>query len=156
MKAAGAALVSLGWHKLGYEYVNMDCGWMGGRHPNNGSVYESKAKFPSGMKALADWLHARGLKLGVYSDRGTHDFSGSGYALLLCSTTHPLHTSFAKIFGTFFCESTMRPNPRSGLGMFGHEAADARWMASVGVDYLKVDDMSGKPHTLAGAASHGP
>ena len=31
MKAAGAALVSLGWHKLGYEYVNMDCGWMGGR-----------------------------------------------------------------------------------------------------------------------------
>jgi alpha-galactosidase len=60
-------------------------------------------------------MHAKGLLLGVYSDRGTHDFSGAG------------------------------------LGMKGHETEDARWMASVGVDYLKVDDMSGIPHTQAGA-----
>lgn len=35
--------------------------------------------------------------------------------------------------------------------MKGHEVQDAQWMASVGVDYLKVDDMSGVPHTEAGA-----
>ena len=114
LKATASAILSQGLDKLGYEYVNMDCGWMGGRFPN-GTLFESATKFPSGMRALADWLHARGLKLGVYSDRGTHDFSGSG------------------------------------LGMKGHEAQDASWMASVGVDYLKVDDMSGTPRTTAGA-----
>ena len=41
------------------RYVNMDCGWMGGRHAN-GTLYESATKFPNGLKALADWLHARG------------------------------------------------------------------------------------------------
>jgi alpha-galactosidase len=58
----------------------MDCGWIGGRH-ENGTLYESASKFPSGMKALADYLHSKGLKLGVYSDRGTHDFSGSGLGM---------------------------------------------------------------------------
>ena len=47
----------------------------------NGTLFESPSKFPSGMRALADWLHARGLKLGVYSDRGKHDFSGSGLGM---------------------------------------------------------------------------
>jgi alpha-galactosidase len=50
---------------------------MGGRHPN-GTIFESPSKFPSGMRALADWMHSRGLLLGVYSDRGPNDFSGSG------------------------------------------------------------------------------
>ena len=114
MKAQGAALVSTGLSKLGYVYVNSDCGWIGGRSAN-GTLYPNAKKFPGGMKALADWLHVRGLKLGLYSDRGTHDFSGSG------------------------------------LGMKNHEASDARTMASWGVDYLKVDDMSGTPKTEAGA-----
>lgn len=35
--------------------------------------------------------------------------------------------------------------------MKGHEVQDAAWMASAGVDYLKVDDMSGQPRTAAGA-----
>ena len=47
-----------------YKYVNLDCGWMGGRHPN-GTLFENHAKFPAGLKALADWLHARGLLLGA-------------------------------------------------------------------------------------------
>ena len=42
---------------------------------------------------------------------------------------------------------------RSGLGMKGHEEDDARWMAAQGVDYLKVDDMSGQPKTQAGATA---
>lgn len=35
---AGQALIDTGLHALGYKYVNMDCGWMGGRHPN-GTLY---------------------------------------------------------------------------------------------------------------------
>ena len=45
----GQALIDTGLHALGYKYVNMDCGWMGGRHPN-GTLYESPTKFPAGMK----------------------------------------------------------------------------------------------------------
>eukprot|EP00937_MAST-01D_sp_MAST-1D-sp2_P005112 g5112.t1 len=114
MRAQADALVRTGLSKLGYEYVNADCGWIGGRHAN-GTLYESSGKFPSGMPALARYLHAQGLKLGLYSDRGPNDFSGKG------------------------------------LGMKGHEAQDAATMASWGVDYLKVDDMSGAPHTRDGA-----
>ena len=110
------ALVARGLAGLGYKYVNVDCGWMGGRL-SNGTLYEDRNKFPRGMRFVADALHARGLRLGLYSDRGTHCFSGAG------------------------------------LGMKGHEAVDAEWMASVGVDYLKVDDMSGEPRTEAGAAA---
>lgn len=80
LKQQGEALISTGLHSLGFRYVNMDCGWMGGRH-SNGTLFESPTKFPSGIRALADWMHARGLKLGVYSDRGTHDFSGAGLGM---------------------------------------------------------------------------
>lgn len=114
MMQQGQALIDTGLHKLGYKYVNMDCGWIGGRR-TNGTLFESPTKFPRGLRFLANWMHERGLLLGVYSDRGTHDFSGAG------------------------------------LGMKGHEYQDAAWMASVGVDYLKVDDMSGTPRTQAGA-----
>ena len=61
MRAQADALVRTGLSKLGYEYVNADCGWIGGRHAN-GTLYESSAKFPSGMPALARYLHAQGLK----------------------------------------------------------------------------------------------
>jgi len=37
--------------------------------------------FPLGLQALAAWMHARGLKLGVYSDRGPNDFSGTGLGM---------------------------------------------------------------------------
>jgi alpha-galactosidase len=44
MKEQGQALIDTGLQKLGFVYVNSDCGWMGGRHPN-GTLYESPTKF---------------------------------------------------------------------------------------------------------------
>ena len=44
MKQQGQALIDLGFRELGYNHVNMDCGWMGGRHAN-GTLYESPSKF---------------------------------------------------------------------------------------------------------------
>jgi alpha-galactosidase len=53
----------------GYQYVNIDDCWHGERDAR-GFIQANAERFPSGMKALADYVHARGLKLGIYSDAG--------------------------------------------------------------------------------------
>ena len=64
-------MVELGLVDAGYIYLNLDDGWHGERD-EQGFVHEDLEKFPSGMKALADYLHSKGLKLGIYSDAGTN------------------------------------------------------------------------------------
>ena len=61
------ALAGSGLAKAGYVYVNIDDGWEGGRDAAGNIV--PNAKFPN-MKALADYVHSRGLKLGLYSSPG--------------------------------------------------------------------------------------
>lgn len=61
------AIVSSGMLKAGYDHVFMDDGWQGGRDNRNNIIPDPK-KFPSGIKALADYVHSKGLKLGIYSD----------------------------------------------------------------------------------------
>lgn len=61
------AMVSSGMLKAGYNHVFIDDGWQGGRDNRNNSIADPK-KFPSGIKALADYVHGKGLKLGIYSD----------------------------------------------------------------------------------------
>jgi alpha-galactosidase len=61
------AMVSSGMLKAGYDHVFMDDGWQGGRDNRNNIIPDPK-KFPSGIKALADYVHGKGLKLGIYSD----------------------------------------------------------------------------------------
>ncbi|MBE9601096.1 glycoside hydrolase family 27 protein [Pedobacter sp. MC2016-24] len=61
------AIVSTGMLEAGYNYVFIDDGWQGGRDNRNNIIADPK-KFPSGMKALADYVHSKGLKLGIYSD----------------------------------------------------------------------------------------
>ncbi|MDB5121809.1 MAG: alpha-galactosidase [Sphingobacteriales bacterium] len=61
------AMVSSGMLKAGYNYVFIDDGWQGGRDNKNNIIPDSK-KFPSGIKELADYVHSKGLKLGIYSD----------------------------------------------------------------------------------------
>jgi len=64
------ALVSTGLAGVGFVYVNIDAGaWLHARDAA-GNLQANPALFPSGMKALADYLHARGLKLGLYTDLG--------------------------------------------------------------------------------------
>jgi alpha-galactosidase len=61
------AMVSSGMQKAGYEYLFIDDGWQGGRD-NQNNIIPDPQKFPSGIKALADYVHSKGLKLGIYSD----------------------------------------------------------------------------------------
>lgn len=65
------AFVSTGLRDLGYEYLVIDDIWHGGRDSTTGILFEDPVKFPSGMKALADYVHSKGLKFGIYSDAGT-------------------------------------------------------------------------------------
>lgn len=60
---------------VGYEYIVIDDCWQVGRD-DNGYIIIDKEKFPSGMKALADYIHSKGLKFGIYSDAGTHTCGG--------------------------------------------------------------------------------
>ena len=64
-------MVEYGLVEAGYVYLNLDDGWHGERD-DQGFIHEDLEKFPSGMKALADYLHSKGLKLGIYSDAGTN------------------------------------------------------------------------------------
>ncbi len=63
-------MVSLGLRDAGYVYLNLDDGWQISRDPN-GVIQPDPAAFPSGMRALGDYLHSKGLKFGVYTCAGT-------------------------------------------------------------------------------------
>jgi alpha-galactosidase len=69
------AMVSTGMKDAGYQYVVIDDHWHGGRD-KNGLLYPDAQKFPSGIKALADYVHSKGLKFGIYSDAGTKTCGG--------------------------------------------------------------------------------
>ncbi|CAL9202772.1 unnamed protein product [Musa hybrid cultivar] len=64
------ALVSTGLAKLGYRYVNIDDCWAEHDRDSTGYMVPKRLTFPSGIKALADYVHGKGLKLGIYSDAG--------------------------------------------------------------------------------------
>lgn len=61
------AMVNSGMVKAGYDHIMIDDGWQGGRDNKNNMIPDPK-KFPSGIKALADYVHSKGIKLGIYSD----------------------------------------------------------------------------------------
>lgn len=63
------AMVSTGLRDAGYRYLIIDDCWQVSRNAQ-GVIVPDPAKFPSGMAALADYVHARGLKLGIYTDVG--------------------------------------------------------------------------------------
>lgn len=62
-------LVEKGLADAGYIYLNIDDTWHGERD-ERGFITANGDKFPSGMKALADYIHSKGLKFGIYSDAG--------------------------------------------------------------------------------------
>ena len=75
IKEAADAMVSSGMREAGYVYVNIDDCWHGQRDAK-GFIQPDPVRFPSGMKALADYVHSKGLKLGIYSDAGAHTCGG--------------------------------------------------------------------------------
>jgi alpha-galactosidase len=69
------AMVASGMKDAGYQYVVIDDCWQVARD-SVGNILVDAERFPSGMKALADYVHAKGLKFGLYSDAGTKTCQG--------------------------------------------------------------------------------
>jgi alpha-galactosidase len=75
VRKAADAIVKTGMKDAGYQYVVIDDCWQVGRD-QEGNILFDKEKFPSGLGALADYVHSVGLKFGIYSDAGTKTCAG--------------------------------------------------------------------------------
>jgi alpha-galactosidase len=70
-------MASSGLQEAGFQYVNLDDGWQRYKGPRGDLPLEpDPAKFPSGMKALADYAHSKGFKLGIYTGPGNITCAG--------------------------------------------------------------------------------
>ncbi|MCI1779115.1 MAG: glycoside hydrolase family 27 protein [Bacteroidales bacterium] len=75
IKSIADAMVSSGLKDAGYIYVNLDDCWHGKRD-SLGFITADPVRFPHGIKALADYIHKKGLKIGIYSDAGRKTCAG--------------------------------------------------------------------------------
>ncbi|WP_231648017.1 alpha-galactosidase [Saccharothrix sp. NRRL B-16348] len=103
------ALVANGMAARGYRYVVVDDCWFDPNRDAQGNLRAHPTRFPSGMKALGDYLHGKGLLFGIYQV--------------------PAAETCAQYFNAF----------PGATGSKGHEAQDARQFAAWGVDFLKYD-----------------
>jgi alpha-galactosidase len=103
------SIVSSGMRDLGYRYVVVDDCWFNPNRDSAGNLQGDPVRFPSGMKALGDYLHSRDLKFGIYQV--------------------PVDKTCAQYFGAY----------PGATGSQGHEVQDARQFAAWGVDFLKYD-----------------
>lgn len=74
--AQANALVSSGLAAKGYNYMNVDDCWEAPARDPNGNLVADPGKFPHGIAWLADYVHAKGLKFGIYTSAGTNNCSG--------------------------------------------------------------------------------
>ena len=111
------AMVNSGLKDAGYIYLNLDDNWMDTKRDAQGNLQNNPKTFPSGMKAIADYVHSKGLKFGLYGDRGKR-------------TCHHYNSNW-----------------QSESGSNGHEEQDAKKLAEWGVDYWKYDNCDSDPNT---------
>lgn len=76
MKQCMDAIVEEGLLEAGYEYFVIDGGWRDTKLGPSGELVPHPKKFPNGIKSLAGYAHARGLKFGLHTVPGTHDCGG--------------------------------------------------------------------------------
>jgi len=77
IRSIAQTMIRNGMKDLGYNYVNLDDCWAD-RRDANGNILADASRFPSGMKALADYIHSLGMKFGLYTCAGTYTCSSGG------------------------------------------------------------------------------
>jgi hypothetical protein len=97
-----------GYKEAGYEYVSIDDCWQAHERAADGTIQANATRFPSGMKALGDYVHSKGLKFGLYTAMGRT--TCQGYPALDCQSVEN-------------CTQGRR---------------DAHTLVSWGIDYIKV------------------
>ncbi|MFJ4199807.1 ricin-type beta-trefoil lectin domain protein [Streptomyces sviceus] len=121
IKAQVDAFVASGLPAAGYKYINIDEGWWQGTRDSAGNITVDESEWPGGMKAIADYIHGKGLKAGIYTDAGK---DGCGYY-------YP----------------TGRP-AAPGSGSEGHYDQDMLQFSRWGFDFVKVDWCGGDAEGL--------
>jgi alpha-galactosidase len=76
IKEMAEALISSGMREAGYKYIVLDDAWMAQKRDAEGNLVADPKKFPSGMKALGDYLHEKGFKFGIYNCAGNKTCAG--------------------------------------------------------------------------------
>lgn len=76
IRETAQAMIDNGMRDAGYTTIVIDDTWSLRERDPEGNLVPDPAKFPSGLKALGDWLHARGFKFGLYSCAGTQTCGG--------------------------------------------------------------------------------
>ncbi len=71
IKQVADAMVTTGLKDAGYIYLNLDDHWMATSRDASGNLRADPTRFPSGMKGIGDYVHSKGLKFGIYGDRGS-------------------------------------------------------------------------------------
>jgi hypothetical protein len=95
IKESAQGLIALGLDKVGYNFVTVDCGWPSHDRDADGRLQWNATLFPSGGKALGDFLHGLGLDFGLYS--------GAGF--LQCGSTDlPASLGFEQLDAESFAE----------------------------------------------------
>jgi len=127
IKAQVDAFVAAGLPAAGYQYINIDEGWWQGTRDSAGNITVDESEWPGGMKAIADYIHSKGLKAGIYTDAGK---DGCGYY-------YP----------------TGRP-AAPGSGSEGHYGQDMLQFSTWGFDFVKVDWCGGDAEGLDPATTY--
>ena len=110
------AVVSTGLKDVGFNHVNIDDGYFGGRNNETGDLIIHPQRFPNGLKPVADYIHSKGLKAGIYSDAG------------------------ANSCGNFWSNDDLSEN----VGFYGHDQHDADFFfKECGFDFIKIDFCGG-------------
>ena len=115
IQAQADAMVELGFKECGYNHINIDDGFFGGRD-KDGNLLIHKERFPNGLRGLVDYIHGKGLKAGIYSDAGRN--------------------TCASYWG--------KPKDEigRGVGLYGHDDADLDLFFNpekLNFDFIKVD-----------------
>ena len=76
IKEMADAIVSSGMQKAGYRYIVIDDSWEAPERDGEGSLVPDPTRFPHGMKAVGDYLHARGFLFGIHNCAGTKTCAG--------------------------------------------------------------------------------
>lgn len=111
------AMVSSGLYDAGYQFINIDDGFFGGRDSITAKLYAHPVKFPSGMLMLSNYIRSKGLIPGIYSDAGKNT-----------------------------CGSKYDKDPHGiGVGMYGFLQNDAKtFFSDWNFDFIKIDWCGGK------------
>eukprot|EP00040_Diaphanoeca_grandis_P027821 m.159215 g.159215 ORF g.159215 m.159215 type:complete len:969 (-) comp31127_c1_seq1:249-3155(-) len=102
VKSMADRFVSSGMSAVNYSYINIDDCWQVARDAN-GRIIEDPVRFPSGIKALTDYVHSKGLKFGLYTARGSGTCQGRpgslNYELIDAATYCDWGIDYIKIDG---------------------------------------------------------